>query len=131
MEVPTRLTPQEGRKFAFTVGLAFIVIGAVSAWRGHRIPPLILFALGGALLLAGLVVPGKLGGVYSAWMGLANRMSKVMAPIAMGAIYYVVMSPTGGLMRLFGHNPLRPREQGGSFWTVPSNGGRSELDRQF
>ncbi len=131
MEIPTRLTAQEGRKFAFTVGAAFAVFGAISAWRGHQIPPRVLWVLAVALGLAGLLVPGKLGGVYSAWMGMAHRMSKVTTPIAMGAIYFLVMVPTGVLMRLFGHNPLRVREQGGSFWVAPLKGGRSDLDNQF
>ena len=131
VEVPTRLTPKEGRKFAFTVGIAFAVIGAISAWRGHRIPPMVLFGLGGTLFLAGLVVPGKLGGVNRVWMGLAHRISKITAPIVMGIIYYVVMTPTGVLMRLFGNNPLAPRRRAGSFWTAPSNGGRSDLEKQF
>ena len=131
MEVSTRLTAKAGRKFAFTVGIAFAVFGAISAWRGHVIPPRVLLALAAALIVAGIVVPGRLTRVHAAWMGLAHRMSQVMAPISLGIIYYIVMTPTGLLMRLFGHNPLRQRERMGSFWAAPSNGGRSELDRQF
>jgi hypothetical protein len=131
MGIRARLTPREGRKFAFTVGAAFLVLGALSAWRGHDLPPKILWSLGGVLLLAGLVVPGRLTGVYNGWMALANAISKVTAPIMVGVVYYLVLTPIGALMRLLGRNPLRHREQDGGFWLPASSNGRSDLETQF
>jgi hypothetical protein len=113
------------------VGIAFVVLAAISAWRGHYLPPRVLGALGAALLLAGVVVPGRLSRVYRAWMGLASAISKVTAPIVVGAMYFVVLSPMGALMRLFGRNPLRHRERDGSFWVPAPSGGRSNLENQF
>jgi hypothetical protein len=129
--IPARLTAKEGRRFAFTVGTAFLVLAAISLWRGHILPPRVLGALGAGLLLAGLTVPGRLGGVYRAWMGLANAMSKVTAPIMVGAVYFAVITPMGCLMRICGRNPVRHRERSGSFWVAASSGGRSNLDNQF
>ena len=34
-------------------------------------------------------------------------MGKIMAPIIMGALLYLVVTPIGLLMRLFGKDPLR------------------------
>ena len=131
MAVRARLTPQEGRRFAFTVGAAFVVLGVVSAWRGHQLPPKIMWVLGGALLLAGLLVPGRLTGVYNGWMRLATAISKVTAPIMVGLVYYLILTPIGLLIRLFGRNPLRHREQDGGFWLPAATDGRSDLDTQF
>ena len=131
MGIPTRLTAREGRNFAFTVGIAFIVLGAISAWRGHVILPRIVWAIGGALLLAGLVIPGRLTEVHRMWMELASVLSKVTAPITVGAAYFLVMTPIGGLLRAFGRNPLRHRERKGGFWAPASPGGRSNLETQF
>ena len=131
MAVPARLTAREGRRFAFTVGIAFLVLAALSAWRGHHLPPRILGGIGAALLLAGVVVPGRLSRVYRAWMGLASAISKVTAPIVVGAMYFIVLSPIGTLMRLFGRNPLRQRERDGGFWVPAPSGGRSNLENQF
>jgi len=129
--VPTRLTTREGRKFAFTVGIAFLVLAAISAWRGHHLPPRILGALGGVLLLAGVLIPGRLSRVHHWWMALANAISKVTAPIVVGGAYFVVLSPIGALMRLFGRNPLRHRERNGGYWMPASSDGRSNLETQF
>ena len=131
MAVPARLTAREGRRFAFTVGIAFVALGAISAWRGHYLPPRILWALGGVLLAAGLFVPSRLGGVYRGWMGLAHAIAKVTGPVALGAAYFVVLTPIAGLMRLFGSNPLRHQERDGSFWISAQSEGRSNLETQF
>ena len=131
MAVPARLTAREGRKFAFTVGIAFLVLCAISLWRGHRLPPFILGGLGGVLLLAGVLVPSRLSGVYRWWMALAAAISKVTSPIVVGAAYFLVLSPIGVLIRLLGRNPLRHRERDGGFWVPAPSGGRSNLENQF
>jgi hypothetical protein len=131
MAVPARLTAREGRKFAFTVGIAFLVLGAVSLWRGRYLPPRILGTLGGALLLAGLLVPGKLTLLNSWWMGLAHAISKVTSPIFLGVAYFLVLTPLGWVLRALGKNPLRHREKDGGFWAASSSDGRSNLETQF
>lgn len=131
MAVPARLTKQEGRRFAFTVGAAFVVIAGVSAWRGHVLAPRILGSLGVVLLLAGVLVPGRLSRVYAAWMGLATVLSKFVSPVVVGAIYFVILTPAGVLMRLLGKNPLWHREHDGGFWMPVASDGRSDLENQF
>jgi len=104
--VPARLTPAEGRKFGVQVGLAFLALAAFVWWRGKVGVAPWLGGLGAALLLAGLVIPGLLGPVYRAWMGLALAISKVTTPILMAIIYFVVITPIGLLMRVVGRDPL-------------------------
>ncbi|MGH7720486.1 MAG: SxtJ family membrane protein [Gemmatimonadaceae bacterium] len=130
--IPARLTAAEGRRFAFTVGAAFLVLGGVVWWRGHQRVATVLAALGGILLLAGLVLPGHLGPVYRAWMGLALLISKVTTPIFMGIVYFVVITPIALLRRTLGANPLVHAEAAGSVWKTRETGQRrSDLNRQF
>jgi hypothetical protein len=105
------------------------VLAALSLWRGHVWPPRVLGALGGVLLLAGLVVPGRLSGVYRGWMGFAHLLSKITTPIFMGIVYYLVLTPIGLLMRAFGKNPLAP-PPAPSGW-VRRDPVKSDLERQF
>ena len=130
--VPARLTPREGRKFAFTVGAAFLALAGLMWWRG-RMPGVVVFGiLGGVLLLAGLVVPGRLRPVYRAWMGLAELLSKVTTPIFMAVVYFVVVTPVAYLRRLLGKPPLASSGATGSVWTErPTDQRRSDLLRQF
>lgn len=129
--VPVGLTAAEGRKFAFTVGLAFLALGGIVWWRGALIVAQVLGGLGGVLLALGLFVPRHLGPVQSAWMGLAHLISKVTTPIFMGVVYFLVITPTSLLMTVFGKRPLRART-GDSYWhTRPAESRRSDLSRQF
>jgi len=88
------------------VGLAFMAIAALAWWRGSTGAAPWLGGAGGALVLAGLLIPGSLGPVYRAWMGLAVLLSKVTTPIFMGVIYFVVITPIGLVMRAIGSSPL-------------------------
>jgi len=128
--IPARLTPAEGRKFGLTVGIAFGVLAAISWWRGHHIPVYVLGALAATLILAGLVIPGQLGPVNRAWMGLAEAISKVTTPIFMGVVYFVVLLPVGILMRAFGRNPIKHHAVNESYW-MGRNEARGGMTNQF
>jgi len=129
--IPARLTPAEGRKFAFPVGAAFLVLAGISFWRGHQLPPKILGGLGGILLLAGLFVPASLGPVQRSWMALAHAISKVTTPIVLSLMYFLVFTPVGWVMRLAGRNPMKHAARDGSYWAPAPSGGRSNLENQF
>ena len=91
-----------------------------------------LGVLGGGLLLAGLIVPGKLDPVYRAWMGFAHALSRVTTPILMSIVYFLVITPIALFMRGFGYDPLRQRvERGGRWRTRDAGSRRSDLGRQF
>ena len=131
--VPARLTPSEGRKFAFPVGAAFLLLAALLGWRGHVVPAGVLAAVGGILVLAGVVIPGRLGPVQRGWMAFALALSKVTTPVFMGITFFLVITPTGYLVRRFGRNPVTRVPHEGSFWVRRPEGAgrRSNLERQF
>jgi Saxitoxin biosynthesis operon protein SxtJ len=128
---PARLSPREGRSFAFTLTGAFAVLAAVSWWRAHPRACAVFAAVAGFLLLAGLLVPARLGPVRDAWMGLAHAISRVTTPIFMGAVYFLVITPSGVIRRLVGGNPIRRSRGKGSGWVDRRGLPPSDLTRQF
>ncbi len=130
--VPARLTAKEGRKFAFTVGIAFLVLALIAHWRHPLgLPWKVLSGLGGTLVVLGAVVPSRLGPVQRGWMGFAHALSKITTPIFMAVVYFLVITPIGLFMRLIGRRPMEHKEQDGGFWLAPPSGGRSDLTHQF
>ena len=129
--IPARLTAKEGRKFALTVGTAFLVLAGITWWRDHLLVSRIFGGVGGVLWVAGLVIPSRLTGVYRAWMGLAHAISKVTTPIFMGLVYFVAIMPIGVIMRMLGRNPIRHRPVNGSFWMPRAEQPRGQLTNQF
>lgn len=127
---PARLTDAEARSFGLTVGAAFLVLAGLLAWRGHAPVAAGCALLGAVLCVGGLADPGRLRPVESGWMAMAAAVSKVTTPLVMGLIYYLVLTPTGLVMRLLGRNPLRREPRSGSYW-VDRDTPTGDLDRQF
>jgi hypothetical protein len=96
-----RSSKRELRKFGLTVGLAFFVLGAISKWRGHELPPRVLWTLGVLLIVPGLVAPTILGPVQHAWMRFAEVLGTFNTRLILGLLFYVVFTPVGFVMRLF------------------------------
>lgn len=130
--VSARLTPSEGRKFGGLVGGAFLVLGLMLWWRTHVTAAWVALALGSALLVAGLLIPARLGPIYRWWMGLAQVISKVTTPIFMAVVFFLVLTPTGLLARLFGHQPLSRERGTATYWrSRPVEARRGKMDHQF
>jgi hypothetical protein len=131
--IPARLTASEGRRFGTTVGLAFLALSSVAWWRGRPIVSLILGVPGLLLVAAGLTMPTYLGPAERGWMRLAHAISRVTTPIAMAAIYFLVLTVVGVARRTFGGNELIQPEHEGSLWQPRPPGKRRSMsmERQF
>jgi hypothetical protein len=111
----------ELRRFGLLVGGAFLVLSAISRWRGHEMPPLVLGTLGVALIVPGLLAPRLLGPVQRVWMRAAHVMGEVNSRIILGAFFYLVLAPVGFVLRRI-RDPLNRRLDDGQ----PSNWVRRE-----
>lgn len=130
-----RLTPAEGRKFAFTLAFGFAVLASLFFWRGRSTPSTVLFALAALLLLAGLVGPAHLGPISGAWNELGTALSRITSPVFFTTIYMVVVAPIGLLRRTLGRSPLARDATARSYWIRRTQADpaarRAALERQF
>jgi hypothetical protein len=66
-----------------------------------------------ALILSGVfglivfLAPQFLTLLTKCWMGLAHILHKIVSPIVLGVLFFLVVAPVGFLMRLSGKDPLR------------------------
>lgn len=111
------MTEKETRKFGVTAFIFFSCLCAISIWREKEI--LIYFFgtlafLGFALLL----LPGPLAPLHSAWLKFAHFIGKTVTTILMSIAYYLVITPTALLKRIFGGKPLplKPDKNISSYW---------------
>ena len=128
-------TSRELRKFWLTVGAAFAVLGAVSRWRGHELPPKVLWTLAVLLFVPGLIAPGVLGPVHRAWMSFAGALAYVNTRIILGVLFYLILTPVGFVLRLF-HDPVNrsmTKDTTGSQWIkrTPQPIELARYERQF
>lgn len=127
----TEFTARDGRRFGVQVGIAFAVLGALLLWRDRTVLASIGGTLSALLVLGGLLVPARLGPVYRGWMAVALAISRVTTPIFMAIVYYLVLTPTGLVMRAVGRNPLRPSGDEETNWVWRQRGGHGDMRRQF
>lgn len=95
------LSSKELRKFALTVGATIaILFGFVLPWlfgKGWVLWPCLI---GGALILWGLVHPSSLGPVYAAWMRLGVILNKIVSPLVLGSIFFLMFSPIAIVLKI-------------------------------
>lgn len=75
-------------------------------------------AVAAAFALTALLKPTLLAGLNKAWLKFGLLLGKIVSPIALGVLFYLVFTPIGALMRLTGKDPLRLKRDGGaaSYW---------------
>lgn len=127
----SRLTPGEGRKFAFTLAPAFLLLAGILWWRGTPRLALALAIVGILLALAGVAIPSRLGPVQWAWMGMAKAISKLTTPIVLGIVYYAVITPMGVARRFLGGSPVRRTGDASTWWVSRRESPKGDLERQF
>jgi multisubunit Na+/H+ antiporter MnhG subunit len=93
------------RRFGFTIAIGFTVLGAVGLWRHHTIAPTVWFTMAVALGLLGTAAPMLLQPFERVWQALGDRLGWINTRIILTALFYVVVTPAGLLMRLF-RDPL-------------------------
>lgn len=128
-------TASKGRRFAFTLAIAFAVLGLVAYLRHRSITFDVLAILAAIFAIAALVVPSRLEPVERGWMALAHALSKVTTPIFMGIVYFVVLTPIAFIRRLVGGNPVVHAAKADSYWVTRTMSdaatARKRMERQF
>jgi hypothetical protein len=81
-----------------------------------------------AFLILGFVAPRALESVRHYWMKLAEALGWVNTRIILAIVYYLVITPIGLVMRLFGRSTLR-----GAYWQKPDphSYGDKHFEKQF
>ncbi len=113
------------RSFGWVVGGVLLVIAAVVGWRNDwtlTTAAYVLGGIGGALVVLGLAAPVVLKPVYRVWMALAVVLGFIMTRVILSVVYYLVMTPIGLVMRLFGKDPMHRRidPEASSYWIEKS-----------
>ena len=131
----TELPPlPSDRSFGFTFAAAFGLVGAWMLWRSNEYF-VAAMAIAATFLVVALALSRLLHPLNFAWMRLAALLNRIVSPIVMGAIYFVVLTPVAVAMRLRGRDELRRRFESGlsTYWIKrdPPGPDGSTFPRQF
>ena len=118
----------------FAVGFPLLFRG----W-GALVPPysngqMLAAGIGAVLILWSLVAPAGLRGPYRGWMRIAMIIGSVVSRIVLGIVFYLVVLPTGLIMRALGNDPMKRKRdpEAASYRVVRSKQIRpSDMERPF
>ena len=101
--------PRDLRVFS-TLWLVFLGAFGALAWHqgAHRVA-FTLWAAGGIGGVAGLIFPPAMRYVYLGSVYVTFPIGFVSSYVILGAVYYLVLTPIGLIMRLLRHDPLTRR----------------------
>jgi len=100
------ITRKQLRSFGLILAAGFTVIAIVPSIRGHNLRMWAL-VLGLMLGTTGLVLPAILRPLYGGWMKLGEVLAWVNTRIILSLLYYIVIVPTGVIMRMRGKDMMR------------------------
>ncbi len=105
------------RFFGIVFSIFFGIVGLFPLAHGSA-PRLWALAVAAAFLVVALVKPSLLQPLNRVWKKLGVLLSKLARPVAMGIIFYLVVTPLGFLARLSGRDLLRLRfdRDARSYW---------------
>lgn len=107
--MPEIVPPPSDRSFGLLFAVVFGVLAAWLAWAGTTGAASALTALAVLTLLVALLRASLLNPLNRAWMKLGALLHRLVSPVILGAIYFLVITPYAIVMRLAGRDALRRR----------------------
>ena len=92
-----------------SVGVVFAVVFAlIGCWPllGWASPRWWALAIAGALALASAAFPRMLWPLNWVWFRIGLLLHRILSPLAMGAVFFLCVTPTAWIMRLLGKDVL-------------------------
>ena len=118
-EINKNPSRQELRYFGLIFALFFGLIGGLIWWK-FSAPKVAywLWGIGGGVAVVYYLVPPLKKTIFLGWMYFAYPIGWVMSHLLLSIIYYVILTPIGLLMRLFGYDPMQRKWDAGAstYW---------------
>ncbi len=115
----TQPLPSE-RSFGLLFGVVFALLAAYGwFFKGWSSVVVISFvAVAVAFVLLGFVAPKVLAPLNWLWFQLGQVLGKIVSPLVLGAIFFLMLTPVSLVTRLFGRDELRLKRKASqtSYW---------------
>ena len=121
------------RIFGICMIVGFAAIAGLLLWRGHRTAAAVCLVFGHVTGLIGLSGTKVALPIYWGWMAVALVMGNVISRVLLTVFYYLMITPMGLIMRLFGRDKLHLRRRNvDTYWVdAPAVSDKAQYERQF
>ena len=126
-----KIKVNSNRSFGVLFCIVFLIIAFYPLINGEeiRIWSIIVSLI---FLLLGLINSQILTPLNKIWFKFGIFLGKIVSPLVMGIIFFLVVTPTGFLMKLFKKDilNLKFKSNNKSYW-IKKNGPKSKMKNQF
>ena len=128
--MPQKIKLPSNRNFGIVFSIVFLII---SLWpllsqNDIRIWSLII---SGIFLVLGLINSKLLLPLNKIWFKFGILLGNFIAPIVMGIVYFMVVTPTGLIMRLLGKDLLNLKKNNKDTYWIEKDNSNNDLKNQF
>ena len=106
-----------------TFGLiAFVFFGSLCVlglWMKKPLPTYLFGSLS-ILGIGFILIPSRLRPLYVTWLNIAHFLGRIVTTLVLTIAYYLVITPSALIKRLFGGRPLpvKPDKKASSYWVA-------------
>ncbi len=93
------------KSFGILFFIVFVLIGLWPVFKGNDLN-FIYLIIAVPFLILGLLNSPILTPINKAWVKLGEMLGKIIAPIVMGLVYFVILTPISIIVRVFGKDLL-------------------------
>ena len=113
--------------------VVFALVGATPWWRGGSVR-LWAIAVAAVFCLVAIAAPRALAPLNRLWLRLGLAMHRVVNPVIMGALFFLVVTPFGLVRQVMGKGltpRLRKDPRASTYWIDRTGHPASRMDQQF
>ena len=108
MNKPTEaVSNRELRDFALVMGaMVILLFGLLIPWKWSGNYPVWPWIFAAAFVSWGFAAPASLAPVFRVWMRFGDMMGRIMGPLILGVIFFIIVLPVGIIARFARRDPM-------------------------
>lgn len=124
-----------GCRFGLEIGLVAAVAAALLLRRQHVVPATACLFASLILIAVAAFRPATLDPIARHWLAFGATLARVMTPLVLAILYFVVVTPMAFMRRTLGKSPFERDPKASSYWISSASRSaeerRTRMERQF
>ncbi len=126
----TKVVIGSNKSFGIVFSVFFLIVAIYPILNANsiRVWAIIISSI---FLILGLLNSKYLTPLNKIWMKFGLMLGKIVSPIVMGIVFFVVVTPTGIIMRLFGKDLLNLKKNNKKTYWIQKDNKNNNMKKQF
>jgi membrane glycosyltransferase len=125
---------KQSKHFGLLLSIFFFILAVYLIFNKSIFLGQFLLILSGTFFLVSIAIPKSLSRITKLWLRFGDILGRVVSPITLGLIFFILIAPIGMLTRLFGRDELLLKKKNKkSYWLArqKTDDKINSFERQF